>query len=271
MRSGIWVMRDSAPLELGKPSLKVLFSLWGRCYLLKAGAAERGSCWLSAHEWSQRMDKMPCYSKSHPRNSPDKMEATAAMMKETMTPGPAISLATRPDTTYMPVPTQLPTPREMRSRVVRTLASLEPWVPAVPVPSSIDSTGLVRRTRVRRAWPAAPHGTRRGSRREKKLLMAGAGPDRDHRRFWQHPLRAVATSPSCAGGLAARERNSVLNQNSEERGVCSTWRNHKGPLSWFLAGLQHWESPGGQGELCFCQCCCSGEISSLRALSFINR
>lgn len=118
---------------------------------------------------------MSRYSKTHLHNSPDKMEATAAMMKETMTPGPAISLATRPDTTYMPVPTQLPTPREMRSRVVRTLASLEPWAVVVPVPSNIDSTGLVRRTRVRRAWPAAPHGTRRGSRREKKLLMAGAG------------------------------------------------------------------------------------------------
>lgn len=72
------------------------------------------------------MHEMARYSKTHPRDSPDKMEATAAMMKETMTPGPAISLATKPDTTYMPVPTQLPTPREMRSRVVRTLANLAP-------------------------------------------------------------------------------------------------------------------------------------------------
>lgn len=131
------------------------------------------------------------------------------MMKETMTPGPAISLATRPDTTYMPVPTQLPTPREMRSRVVSTLASLAPWVAVVPVPSSIDSTGLVRRMRVRRAWPAAPHGTRRGSRREKKPLMAVAGlVEVDHGWFWQHPVRAAAASPSCAGGLAAREEHS---------------------------------------------------------------
>lgn len=134
-------------------------------------------------------EMMARYSKIHPHDSPDKMEATAAMMKETMTPGPAISLATRPDTTYMPVPTQLPTPREMRSRVVRTLASLAPWVVAVPVPSSIDSTGLVRRTRVRRAWPAAPHGTRRGSRREKKLLMADAG-------FGRGGSRMVSAAPT---------------------------------------------------------------------------
>uniref|UniRef100_A0A3Q4B9Q0 Uncharacterized protein n=1 Tax=Mola mola TaxID=94237 RepID=A0A3Q4B9Q0_MOLML len=65
----------------------------------------------------------------------------SAMMKDTMTPGPAISLATSPDTTYIPVPTQLPTPSDTRSTVDRTRASL---VPCELVPdmaeSSMDST-----------------------------------------------------------------------------------------------------------------------------------
>lgn len=43
----------------------------------------------------------------------------AAMMKEKMTPGPAKFRATMPATRYMPVPTQLPTPSEVRSSVVR--------------------------------------------------------------------------------------------------------------------------------------------------------
>jgi len=43
------------------------------------------------------------------------------MINDSMTPGPAISFATIPETTYIPVPPQLPTPREARSRVVKHL------------------------------------------------------------------------------------------------------------------------------------------------------
>jgi hypothetical protein len=50
---------------------------------------------------------------------PEKIEATAAMMKEMMTPGPATFLATIPATKYIPVPTQLPTPNDVRSNVSR--------------------------------------------------------------------------------------------------------------------------------------------------------
>ena len=92
-------------------------------------------------------------------------------MKDTMTPGPAISLATRPDTTYIPVPTQLPTPSEMRSMVVSTWASLVPCAVVVPVPSSMDSTGLVRRILEYIAYQAAPHCTLRGSREVRKPLI----------------------------------------------------------------------------------------------------
>lgn len=95
---------------------------------------------------------------------PDSMEATAAIMKETMTPGPAISLATSPETTYIPVPTQLPTPSDTRSTVDNTRASL---VPCEPVPdmdeSSMDSTGLVLRIRDVNVLHAEPHCTLRGS------------------------------------------------------------------------------------------------------------
>lgn len=102
------------------------------------------------------------------------MDATAAMMKDTITPGPAISLATSPDTTYMPVPTQLPTPREMRSTVVSTWASLVPCAVVVPVPSSMDSTGLVRRIRECIAYQAAPHCTLRGSTEARKPLIVNS-------------------------------------------------------------------------------------------------
>jgi len=50
---------------------------------------------------------------------PEKIEATAAMMKEMITPGPATFLATIPATKYIPVPTQLPTPNDVRSNVSR--------------------------------------------------------------------------------------------------------------------------------------------------------
>lgn len=55
-----------------------------------------------------------------------------------------------------PVPTQLPTPSEMRSMVVSTWASLVPCAVVAPVPSSMDSTGLVRRIRECMAYQAAP-------------------------------------------------------------------------------------------------------------------
>lgn len=93
------------------------------------------------------------------------------MMKETMTPGPAISLATKPETTYIPVPTQLPTPSETRSKVVSTWASLVPWDVVTPVPSSMDSTGLVRRILECMAYQVVPHWIRRGSRYERKPLI----------------------------------------------------------------------------------------------------
>lgn len=47
------------------------------------------------------------------------MLATAAMMKLMTTPGPANFRATIPATRYIPVPTQEPTPREVKSIVVR--------------------------------------------------------------------------------------------------------------------------------------------------------
>lgn len=40
-------------------------------------------------------------------------------MNEMTTPGPATPRATIPATRYIPVPTQDPTPRDVRSRVVR--------------------------------------------------------------------------------------------------------------------------------------------------------
>lgn len=90
--------------------------------------------------------------------SPDSMEATAAIMKDTMTPGPAISLATNPETTYIPVPTQLPTPSDTRSTVDNTRASLVPWEPVPDMAeSNMDSTGLVLRTRDAKVFHAEPH------------------------------------------------------------------------------------------------------------------
>lgn len=47
------------------------------------------------------------------------MLAIAAMIKLKTTPGPAAFLATIPETKYIPVPTQLPTPNEVKSSVVR--------------------------------------------------------------------------------------------------------------------------------------------------------
>lgn len=52
-------------------------------------------------------------------HSPEKMEAMAAIMNEMTTPGPATLRATIPATRYIPVPTQEPTPKDVRSRVVR--------------------------------------------------------------------------------------------------------------------------------------------------------
>lgn len=106
---------------------------------------------------------------------PDSMEATAAIMKDTMTPGPAISLATSPDTTYIPVPTQLPTPSDTRSTVDSTLASLVPCelVPDVDE-SSMDSTGLVLRMRDVKVLHAEPHCTLRGSSFPARPLMLRA-------------------------------------------------------------------------------------------------
>ena len=59
------------------------------------------------------------YSYKYEMQLPEKMEATAAIMNEMTTPGPATFRATIPATKYIPVPTQDPTPRDVRSRVVR--------------------------------------------------------------------------------------------------------------------------------------------------------
>ena len=106
---------------------------------------------------------------------PDRMEATAAIMKDTMTPGPAISLATSPETTYIPVPTQLPTPSDTRSTVDSTRASLVPWA-LVPVvaESNMDSTGLVLSTRDVKVFHCEPHCTLRGSSFTSRPLILGA-------------------------------------------------------------------------------------------------
>lgn len=50
---------------------------------------------------------------------PEKMLATAAMMKLKTTPGPAMFLATMPATRYIPVPQHDPTPNEVKSNVVK--------------------------------------------------------------------------------------------------------------------------------------------------------
>lgn len=47
------------------------------------------------------------------------MEAKAAMKKENTTPGPAVFLATSPETRYMPVPTHDPTPSDVKSTMVK--------------------------------------------------------------------------------------------------------------------------------------------------------
>ena len=60
-----------------------------------------------------------CVCVSEQIDLPDNIEAMAAMMKDKMTPGPATFLATIPATTYIPVPQQLPTPSDTRSKVVR--------------------------------------------------------------------------------------------------------------------------------------------------------
>lgn len=106
--------------------------------------------------------------------SPDSMDATAAIIKDTITPGPAISLATSPETTYIPVPTQLPTPSDTRSTVDKTRASLVPWelVP-VTAESNIDSTGLVLRTRDVKVFHVEPSCILRGSSLPSRPLMLG--------------------------------------------------------------------------------------------------
>lgn len=50
---------------------------------------------------------------------PENILAMAAIKKLNTTPGPATFLATIPATKYMPVPQHEPTPKDVRSRVVR--------------------------------------------------------------------------------------------------------------------------------------------------------
>ena len=53
------------------------------------------------------------------KREPEKMLATAAIIKLNTTPGPAIFLATMPATRYIPVPQHDPTPKDVRSKVVK--------------------------------------------------------------------------------------------------------------------------------------------------------
>jgi hypothetical protein len=53
------------------------------------------------------------------KREPEKMLATAAMIKLNTTPGPAIFLATMPATRYIPVPQHDPTPNDVKSKVVK--------------------------------------------------------------------------------------------------------------------------------------------------------
>lgn len=50
---------------------------------------------------------------------PENILATAAIKKLRTTPGPAIVLATIPATRYIPVPQHEPTPKDVKSNVVR--------------------------------------------------------------------------------------------------------------------------------------------------------
>ena len=67
---------------------------------------------------------------------PDNIDATAAIRNEKIVAGPAAYFATSPATTNIPVPQQLPTPSEIRSKVVSTFCIR--WCPSdvIPEPSS---------------------------------------------------------------------------------------------------------------------------------------
>lgn len=56
---------------------------------------------------------------------PANIDAIAAMANEMTTAGPAVDLATVPARTYTPTPRVEPIPKAVRSRVDKTLASLE--------------------------------------------------------------------------------------------------------------------------------------------------
>lgn len=114
------------------------------------------------------------------------------MMKDTMTPGPAISLATSPDTTYIPVPTQLPTPSDTRSTVDSTRASLVPWelVPDMAV-SNMDSTGLVLRTREVKVFHFERHCILRGSSFPARLLILRAKVKRQREEIHKEEVDAA--------------------------------------------------------------------------------
>jgi hypothetical protein len=56
---------------------------------------------------------------------PEKILAIAAIKKLSITPGPAIFLATIPATKYIPVPQHEPTPKDVRSSVVRHFCKKE--------------------------------------------------------------------------------------------------------------------------------------------------
>ena len=57
-------------------------------------------------------------------DEPESKEAKPAIRNENTTPGPASSFAISPATTYIPVPLQLPTPSDVRSKVVRSFFRL---------------------------------------------------------------------------------------------------------------------------------------------------
>ena len=97
----------------------------------------------------EREEEEENYKKKH--CLPDSIDASAATIKEIIAPGPATFLATRPATTYIPVPTQLPTPREIKSNVesirLRFPSSALPFSPVSSSMLDWDWIVLVRKSR----------------------------------------------------------------------------------------------------------------------------
>lgn len=94
-----------------------------------------------------------CFEPNDNKYPPERMAAKAAIMNDIITAGPATFSATIPATTYIPVPQQLPTPREIKSKVESTFCSSPSSAVEAVLPFSASSTlawdmiVLVRRRR----------------------------------------------------------------------------------------------------------------------------